>query len=276
MESLGGCRILEEVGRGAVGTVYKARWSERMAALKVLSEDWSGNPDVTERFVKEGLIMRQLSHPGIVKVFDAGCDDGRFYIVLEFVEGPSFEKAIRHRAFTLPESARIVAAVGRALHHAHARGVVHSDIVPGNILLKGDGTPKVTDFGIARVLGGGTDRWKSGVTAGTPVYMSPEQAAGLNDVIDTRTDVYSLGAVLYEAVTGRPPFSGRSTLEILERVRDSRPQTPRECDPSVPKVLEGVIVRAMDKDPDRRYPTAEALAGALEQWAETQPDLFGS
>ena len=135
---------MEEVGRGAVGTVYKARWSDRMVALKVLSENWSADSDVTGRFVKEGLIMRQLSHPGIVKVLDAGCDDGRYYIVLEFVEGPSFEKAIRHRAFTLPESARIVATVGRALHHAHVRGVVHSDIVPGNILLKGDGTPKVS------------------------------------------------------------------------------------------------------------------------------------
>jgi serine/threonine-protein kinase len=288
MDTLGGCTLLGELGKGAMGTVYKADRSGSVVALKVLADEWAKDETLTDRFVQEGLIMARLSHPAIVKVLDAGRDQGRYYLILEYVEGPSFAKAIARRAFSSKESALILSAVARGLHHAHRNGVVHGDVVPSNILLKSDGSPKLTDFGIARLRQGfggparsaepGGDaraaRWKSGVTAGTPVYMSPEQAAAMNDVIDGRSDVYSLGAVLYEAATGRAPFAGRSTPEILDKVARVAPPAPRLIDPSLDVELERIILKAMDKDPARRYPTAKDFADALHDWSARASDWF--
>jgi len=284
MDTLGGCTLLGELGKGAMGTVYKADRSGSVVALKVLAEEWAKDETLTDRFVQEGLIMARLSHPAIVKVLDAGREQGRYYLILEYVEGPSFAKAIARRAFSPKESALILSAVARGLHHAHRNGVVHGDVVPSNILLKSDGSPKLTDFGIARLRqgyggqagpeGARAVRWKSGVTAGTPVYMSPEQAAAMNDVIDGRSDVYSLGAVLYEATTGRAPFAGRSTPEILDKVARVAPNAPRLVDPSLDAELERIVLKAMDKDPARRYPTAKELADALHEWSARATDWF--
>jgi serine/threonine-protein kinase len=284
MDTLGGCTLLGELGKGAMGTVYKADRSGSLVALKVLADEWAHDETLTDRFVQEGLIMARLSHPAIVKVLDAGRDQGKYYLILEYVEGPSFAKAIARRAFSPKESALILSAIARGLHHAHRNGVVHGDVVPSNILLKSDGSPKLTDFGIARLRQGyegraGAEvaratRWKSGVTAGTPVYMSPEQAAAMNDVIDGRSDVYSLGAVLYEAATGRAPFAGRSTPEILDKVARVAPPAPRLVDPSLDAELERIVLKAMDKDPARRYPTAKDFADALHDWSARASDWF--
>jgi serine/threonine protein kinase len=271
MEFLGGCRILGELGKGAMGTVFKADRSGDTVAIKVLADTWAKDPVLTDRFVNEGLLMGKLSHPAIVKVLDVGRDQGKFYLVLEYVEGPSFARAISKRAFTQKETAMILSAVARGLHHAHRQKIIHGDVVPSNILLKSDGSPKLTDFGIARLLG---ERGTPGVTAGTPVYMSPEQATAMNDVIDGRTDVYSLGAVLYEGVTGRAPFSGRSTAEILEKVVKVAPPAPRAVDPQVAPELEKIILKSMDKAADRRYPSAKDLADALQDWAGRASDWF--
>lgn len=274
MDTLGGCTVLGELGKGAMGTVYKAERAGAVVALKVLAEEWARDETLTDRFVQEGLIMARLSHPAIVKVLDAGRDQGKYYLILEYVEGPPFSKAIARRAFTPKDAALILSAIARGLHHVHRHGVVHGDVVPSNILLKSDGSPKLTDFGIARLKGPTAARWKTGVTAGTPVYMSPEQAAGMNDVIDGRSDVYSLGAVLYEAVTGRAPFTGRSTPEILEKVARVAPAAPRSVDPAVDPELERIILKAMDKDPARRYPTAKDFADALHDWSARASDWF--
>lgn len=273
MDTIGGCRLLGEIGRGAVGTIYKAEKDGRTVAVKILAERWAGDLSVTDRFVQEGLVMSRLDHPGIAKVLDVGREQGRFYLVLEYVEGPTLERALRKKAFPPRDLALLLAAVARAVHHAHQAGIVHSDIVPGNILLKSDGSPKLVDFGIARFLG---DGGRAGVTAGTPVYMSPEQASAKGEGIDGRSDVYSLGAVLYEAVAGRPPFSGRSTLEILEKVVRQAPPPPRSLEPSLDPGLEAVILRALEKDPAARWPTAEALADALEAWAGGARDTWTS
>ncbi len=273
MESyLGGCRILGEVGRGSIGTVYKAERSGDLVALKVLGEAWAGDPAMADRFVEESQVMRRLSHPAIVRVLDAGRDGGKVFMVLEYVEGPPLARAIERKAFTHKEMAFLLSAVGRALQHAHRMGVIHGDVAPSNILLKGDGSPKLTDFGIARLRQTAPERWKAGVTAGTPIYMSPEQAAALSDVIDVRSDVYSLGVVLYHAVTGRVPFVGRSAAEILEKVVRVAPPAPRAAEPSVDPGLERIILKAMDKDPARRYAGAKDFADALQAWARTARD----
>jgi len=271
---LGNCRVLGEIGRGAMGTVYKAERSGDLVAVKVLGEEWARDPAMAARFVEEGLLMRRLSHPAIVRVLDAGRDGGRFFLVLEYVEGPSLARAIERRAFTAKETAFLISAVGRALQHAHRMGVIHGDVVPSNILLKSDGSPKLTDFGIARLRQMAPERWKAGVTAGTPLYMSPEQAAALSEMIDVRSDVYSLGVVLYHAVTGRVPFAGRSAAEILEKVVRVAPPAPRQADPSVDPALERIILKAMDKDPARRYATAKDFADALQAWARTARDWY--
>lgn len=274
MDYLGGCRILSEIGKGAMGTVYKADRSGDTVALKVLADAWALDPLVTDRFVQEGLIMARLSHPAVVKVLDVGKDLGKFYLVLEYVEGPSFARAIARRAFTHRGIAAILSAVARGLHHAHRAGVIHGDVVPSNILLKSDGSPKLTDFGIARLLNGSSLPSPAGVTAGTPIYMSPEQASAMHDVIDARTDVYSLGAVLYEAVTGQKPFVGRSTAEILDKVVRLVPTVPRLVAPSIDPALEKIVLKAMEKDPARRYATAKDLADALEAWAGSASDWY--
>ncbi len=272
MENFAGCRILGTLGRGGTGTVYKAERDGRTVALKVLAEPASADATQVARFVQEGRILATLDHPAIVKILDTGVEQGRPYLVLEYVEGPTFAKCIERRAFTAKEAAFILSAVARGLHHAHRAGVVHGDVGPANILLKSDGSPKLTDFGVARFRGGSV--WAPGTTGGTPVYMSPEQAAAMHDVIDGRSDVYSLGAVLYETLTGRAPFAGRSTAEILERVAKTVPPTPRQLDAAVDAALERVVLRAMDKDPARRYPTAKDFADALHAWAAGATDWF--
>jgi serine/threonine protein kinase len=271
MEAFAGYRILGTLGRGATATVYQAERDGRVCALKVLDAA-ATDPVLARRLVQEGRILASLDHPAIVKLIESGEVEGRPYLALEFVEGPTFARCLSRKAFTPKEAVFVLSAVARALHPAHREGVVHGDVCPGNILLKSDGTPKLADFGVARVRGGAG--WAAGTTGGTPLYMSPEQAAGLHDQVDGRSDVYSLGVVLYETLTGRPPYSGRTTAEILGKVAAASPAPARSVEPAVEEALERVISRAMDKDPARRYPTAKELADALHDWAAGARDWF--
>jgi len=273
VDRIGAFEIVARLGRGAVATVHRARRDGLEVAVKVLEEAWVRDPIVSARFRLEGEVLKRLDHPNIVRLIDSGEVDGRPFLVLEFVDGPAWEKAVRRRAFTHRESAAIASRVARALDHAHRQGVVHADITPGNVLLASDGTPKLSDFGIARCDELQSPALPAGVTSGTPVYMSPEQASGAPR-LDGRSDIYSLGAVLYEATAGRAPFRGGATIEILERVRRLEPPRPREVDPSMHPGLEECILRAMAKEPADRYPDAQAFSDDLEDWIRSTPDWF--
>lgn len=271
-ESLGGFRILGEIGRGALATVYRAERRGTLAALKVLHDPWARDPAAAARFAQEGRLQGSLDHPGIVRLLEAGRDHNRPFLALEYIEGPSLARALSRRAFTRRETALLLARVADALHFAHGRGVLHGDVTPSNILLKGDGTPKLGDFGLARLRGFSAGQGTAGGTGGTPLYMSPEQAAGLADIVDVRSDIYSLGAVLYHAATGCVPFAGDSAAGILRKVLQAAPLPPRAADPTVDPRLEAIILQAMDKDSARRYATAQAFAVALRAWAWTARD----
>jgi len=255
--------ILGILGRGGVGLVFKACQEDDVAvALKVLA---STRSDLVQQFVTEGMLSARVSHPNIVRILNTGEVDGHRFITFEFIEGPSFAMALEKRAFGHPDVARILSTVARALLHAHRKGIVHRDITPGNILLTSAGVPKLTDFGLALHMDAKSAQ-RSGITAGTPVYMSPEQAAGMHDVMDGRSDIYSLGAVLYEALGGRPPFVGTSVLDILTKVRTVAPPPLEGVDPK----LAVIVARAMEKDPSARWPSMREFADELQQWANQQ------
>jgi serine/threonine-protein kinase len=196
-----------------------------------------------------------------------------YCIVMEYIEGPSLSQAVAKGQYSIGEILTIIIQVGKALAHAHEVGIIHRDITPRNILLQGDKTPKLVDFGTA-ILRKGSDEVTQGVTAGTPIYMSPEQARGDMERQDGRTDIYSLGAVLYQALSGRAPFSGKSVAEILAKVQRENPPALAVTSKNIPQELISIIETAMDKNPARRYPTMNSFALQLEKRMKHSPDWF--
>ncbi len=252
--------ILREIGQGGGGRVYLARDPElgREVAVKILDRGSFAQP---ERFRREMGILAALRHPNIVPVFDAGSHDGRPYYAMEYAG----DRSLAGTKLPLPEFTRVLEQVALACHAAHEKGIVHRDLKPANILLSD--RPLVADFGIAKTAD--ADLTETGQTLGTPHYMSPEQAEGRE--VDARTDVYSLGVLLYEALAGRRPFSGTGALEIARKVAHEEPPRPRAVDPGAPRDLEIVTLRAMAKRPKDRYPTARAFAEDLAAWREGRP-----
>ncbi len=269
---LGRYEMLRPLGSGACGTVYLARDAEldRLVAVKLPRLGRLAGPDEVNRFVREARSTAQFRHPGIVPVHDAGQADGLCYLVSEYIPGITLGQRLAAGRLSPDEAARLVLAMAEALDCAHRHGVIHRDLKPSNILLDDDGRPHLADFGLARRTSGEHTLTGAGEVLGTPAYMSPEQARGEAHRVDGRSDVYSLGVILYEALTGRVPFPG-SPSQVLRRVLDEEPCPPRRCDRRIPRDLETICLKALAKEPEGRYPTARALAEDLRRYLHGRP-----
>jgi serine/threonine protein kinase/tetratricopeptide (TPR) repeat protein len=263
-----GYEVLGELGRGGMGVVYKARHVrlDRVVALKMILAGAYAGAQECDRFRAEAQSAARLQHPHIVQIHEVGEHDGRPYLTLEFVDGGSLAQRLTGAPFPAAQAAPLVHCLARAVQHAHERGVVHRDLKPANILLTAEGVPKITDFGLARRLDGDAAETRTGAILGTPCYMAPEQAAGRAGAAGTPADVYGLGAILYELLTGRPPFLAATALETLELVRDQEPVPPRRLQPRVPRDLETICLKCLQKDPGKRYASAAELAQDLERF----------
>jgi eukaryotic-like serine/threonine-protein kinase len=268
MGDLGKFELLCEIGRGGMGVVYKARQKDlgRIVALKMILASQLASEDVIERFHDEARAAASVQHPNITALYDAGQLLGQPYIAIQYVEGPSLSQRLMHGTITPEVAARTVSAVARAVHHLHTKGIVHRDLKPSNVLLDDQGQPYVTDFGLVKMLSTESQKTTTGVILGTPSYMAPEQAAGRSAQVGPLTDVYSIGAILYECLTRQPPFREATPLDTVMRVLEGEPLRPRDINPAIPPALEAVCLRCLEKAPERRYPTAAAVADNLDRF----------
>jgi serine/threonine-protein kinase len=266
-----GYEVLGVLGSGGMGVVYKARDArlKRLVALKMILNGPHARPEELERFRREAEAVARLQHPNVVQIYEVGEQDGRPYLALEHVGGGSLAERLGGRPQPPDDAARLVRSLALAVHAAHLRGIVHRDLKPANVLLAEDGTPKVTDFGLAKRIDE-AGQTQTGAVLGTPSYMAPEQALGDSRAVGPHTDVHALGAILYELLTGRPPFEGATLLETLEQVRSQEPPPAGRLRPGVPRDLETICRKCLEKEPARRYPSAQALADDLGRYLDGQ------
>src|SRR5436309_686415 len=270
---LGDYELLEEVGRGGQGVVFRARQKSlnRTVALKVISlGQWASKAHL-KRFRREAEAAASLDHPCIVPIYEVGERDGSCYFSMKFVEGGQLDEVIRREPMAPRRAAELIAKVARTVHYAHEHHILHRDIKPGNILLDAKGEPHLTDFGLARLLETESTVTRTLEVLGTPSYMAPEQAAGKNTQLTSATDVYGLGAVFYQLLTGHPPFAGGTTYETIKLLLETEPRQPRLLNPKIDRDLSTICLKSLEKDPQRRYSSALALAEDLERWRKHEP-----
>src|SRR5262245_11268780 len=270
---LGDYELLEEVGRGGQGVVFRARQKSlnRTVALKVISlGQWASKAHL-KRFRLEAEAAARLEHPGIVPIHEVGERDGSCYFSMKFVEGGQLDEVARREPMPIRRAVELIAKVARTVHYAHEHGILHRDIKPGNILLDQKGEPHLTDFGLARLVESESSVTHTLDVLGTPSYMAPEQATGNNAAVSSATDVYGLGAVIYQLLTGQPPFAGGATYETIKLLLDTEPRQPRLLNPKIDRDLSTICLKCLEKDPKCRYSSALALAEDLECWLRHEP-----
>jgi serine/threonine-protein kinase len=264
----GSYELIREIGRGGMGVVYEARQKglDRSVAVKMILASHLASADIVRRFQAEAKAAARLRHPNIVPIHEVGQFHGQHFFSMEYIGGQSLAEKLAQGSLDDLAAARLVAAVARAVEHLHQQGIIHRDLKPSNILMDAEGRPYVTDFGLAIVFAVGAERTATGVIAGTPSYMAPEQASGRRAEIGPATDVYSLGAILFELLTGKPPFKADNPLDTLLEVLGSDPPTPRSLNPHAARGLERICLKCLAKDPAGRYPSAAALADDLDRF----------
>jgi TolB-like protein/Flp pilus assembly protein TadD len=275
LADFGDYKLLEEIGRGGQGVVYRAHQKSlnRTVALKVIGLGHWATEAHLKRFRREAESAASLEHPCIVPIYEVGERDGSCYFSMKFIEGGQLDAVAKREPTPIRRAAELIAKVARTIHYAHERGILHRDIKPGNILLDAKGEPHLTDFGLARLVETESTVTRTMEVLGTPSYMAPEQAVGNNAAVSSITDVYGLGAVLYQLLTGHPPFAGGTTFETVRLVLDTNPRKPRLWNSKLDRDLETICLKCLEKDPKRRYASALALAEDLERWLKHEPIL---
>src|SRR5437870_2430547 len=272
---LGDYELLEEVGRGGQGVVFRARQKSlnRIVALKVIGLGQWATKAHLKRFRLEAEAAASLDHPCIVPIYEVGERDGQCFFSMKFVEGGQLDEVVKHTPLSIRQASELIAKVARTVHYAHEHGILHRDIKPGNILLDAKGEPLLTDFGLARLVESESTVTRTLEVLGTPSYMAPEQAGGSHSKLSNATDVYGLGAVLYQLITGHPPFAGGTSYETIRLLLDTEPRQPRLWNPKITRELSTICLKCLEKDPKRRYASALALAEDLEHWLKHEPIL---
>ncbi|HVV69995.1 MAG TPA: serine/threonine-protein kinase, partial [Verrucomicrobiae bacterium] len=271
----GGYELLGEIARGGMGVVYRARQAQlkRTVALKVILAGDLASVEFVRRFRTEAEAAASLDHPNIVPIYEIGDTEGQPFFSMKLVEGETLARRIA--SFQAPSGNRaaavLVAKLAHAVHYAHQHGILHRDLTPTNVLLDLDDEPHLTDFGLAKLTENGTTITKTRAVLGTPSYMAPEQARGETRHLTTAVDVYGLGAILYELLTGRPPFAGGTTVETIRQVLEAEPRRPTAYDRAIERDLETICLKCLEKQPAQRYGSAEALAHDLERWLAREP-----
>jgi len=276
VRSFGDYELLEEISHGGMGVVYKARQISlnRLVALKLILAGRLASEAEVKRFHAEAKAAANLTHPNIVGIYEVGLVEGQHFFSMQYIDGRSLhqlESDGRWRADAGKQAAQLVATVARTVQFAHDRGILHRDLKPANILIDADGEPHVSDFGLARRIGADSGLTMEGAVLGTPSFMAPEQAAGKTKELSAAADIYSLGAVLYFLLTGRPPFAAASPLDTLVQVLEGEVVVPRAINPRVARDLERICLRCLEKSPDRRYATVGTLAKDLERFIRDEP-----
>src|SRR6516225_8372250 len=265
----------QEIAHGGTGVVYRARQLSlgRTVAVKLLLLGRYSSAESVERFRREARSVAALRHPNIVAIHEIGEHEGQQFFSMDYVEGQNLAEAVRAGPLDPRRSAEIVRAIAQAIHFAHEHGVLHRDLKPSNVLLDEFEQVRITDFGLAKRLDGSSDLTVTGQVVGTPNYLSPEQAAGEHAALGPASDVYSIGALMYELLTGRPPFLSNSLQETLSRIQNNEPVSPRALNPALHRDLETICLKCLQKEPERRYGSAQALAEDLGRWLRHEPIL---